>query len=257
MQKASGENKGKGIFLLLSILSLLALVLLVLGFLYLISPRLNSFHPYLSFGIKLFLGLGLAIISGGLFLIIFSALTEKDFLFPHGEKQITMKVLFPINLFLGRFLGWSKDQIRQSFVAVNNSLFKATKKRINPERILILLSHCIQRYDCPQKVTTDYRNCRRCGKCQICQIIELGDKYFAPLSIATGGTLARKVVVEKRPTVIVAVACERDLTSGIQDVYPVPVYGILNQRPFGPCINTRVDIEKIEKTLKIILNGRA
>lgn len=256
MEVMKDNNKGKGIFLFLSILSLLVLILLVLGFMYLISPRINSFNPYLSLGIKLFLGFGLAIISGGLGLIILSALTEKDFLFPHGEKQITMKVLFPINLFLGRLFGWSKDQIRQSFVAVNNSLFKATQKRVNPERILILLSHCLQNFECPQKVTAEHRNCRMCGKCQISQIIGLEDEYNTSLSIATGGTLARKVIVEKRPTVIVAVACERDLTSGIQDVYPIPVYGILNQRPFGPCINTRVEIEKIEKTLKIILDGR-
>lgn len=256
MKSGNSVNKGKTIFLFLSILSLLVLILLVLAFLYLVTPRLNDFHPYLSPGIKLFLGLGLAVISGGLFLIVLSALTEKDFLFPHGEKQITMKILFPINLLLGRLFGWSKDQIRQSFVAVNNSLFKATSQRVNPQRILILLSHCLQNYDCPQKVTTDPSNCRMCGKCQICNIIELEDKYHTALSIATGGTLARKVVVEKKPTVIVAVACERDLTSGIQDVYPIPVYGILNQRPFGPCINTRVDLEKIDQAINLILNGR-
>lgn len=250
------ENKGKGIFIFLSTMSLLVLVLLVIVLWYLISPRLNSFHPYFSLGVKIFMGLCLVTISGGLFLIVISALTEKDFLFPHGEKQITMKVLFPINLFLGKIFGWSKDQIRQSFVAVNNSLFKATRKRISPERILILLSHCLQDYDCPQKVTADYRNCRMCGKCQICQIIELGDSHSTPLSIATGGTLARKVVVDRKPTVIVAVACERDLTAGIQDVYPIPVFGILNQRPFGPCINTKVDLKEIEKAIGLILNGR-
>jgi uncharacterized protein len=263
MQKANSEspianngNKGKAIFLLLSILSLLLVVFLVLGLWYLIAPRLNTFHPYFSLGVKIFLGLCLVTISGGLFLIVLSALTERDFLFPHGEKQITLTVLFPINLILGRFFGLSKDQIRQSFVVVNNSLFKATRKRINPDRILILLSHCLQDYDCPQKVTADYRNCRMCGKCQICRIIELGDNYSTPLSIATGGTLARKVVVEKKPTVIVAVACERDLTAGIQDVYPIPVFGILNQRPFGPCMNTKVDLGEIEKAIGLILNGR-
>ncbi|HVP37462.1 MAG TPA: hypothetical protein VMT04_10740, partial [Terriglobales bacterium] len=131
---ADNENSGKGLFLLLSILSLLVLIFLVLGLWYLISPRLNTFHPLLSSGVKILLGLCLITISGGLFLIVLSAITEKDFLFPHGEKQITMTVLFPINLILGRFFGLSKDQIRQSFVAVNNSLFKATRKRINPER---------------------------------------------------------------------------------------------------------------------------
>ena len=42
---------------------------------------------------------------------------------------------------------------------------------------------------------------------------------------------------------------ERDLTSGIQDVFPLPVLGVLNERPFGPCFNTRVDINKLEAAI--------
>ena len=46
--------------------------------------------------------------------------------------------------------------------------------------------------------------------------------------------MARQMVKEIRPKAIIAVACERDLTSGIQDVFPLPVIGVLNERPFGP-----------------------
>ena len=60
---------------------------------------------------------------------------------------------------------------------------------------------------------------------------------------------ARRIVVKKRPEIIIGVACERDLTSGIQDSYPVPVFGILNQRPFGPCYDTDVDLELVENGL--------
>jgi hypothetical protein len=49
---------------------------------------------------------------------------------------------------------------------------------------------------------------------------------------------------------ILAVACERDLASGIQDTYPLPVYGILNERPFGPCLDTRVSLARLEDALK-------
>lgn len=66
------------------------------------------------------------------------------------------------------------------------------------------------------------------------------------MAVATGGTLARQIVKQIRPKAIVAVACERDLTSGIQDVFPLPVVGVLNERPFGPCFNTRVDIKRVE-----------
>lgn len=248
-------TRGKWIFLGLSILSLVALIILGLFLWYLVSPRVNAMSPFLSLGIKIVGTLFLVTVSGGLSLIVLSSALETDFLFPHGEKQITLKVLFPINLFLGRLFGLSKDQVRESFVQVNNSLFRATRKRIKSQRPLILLPHCLQNFECPHKIVADYQNCRRCGECLIGDIIRLKEKRGVEISIATGGTLARKVIVEKRPTVIVAVACERDLCSGIQDAYPIPVYGVLNQRPQGPCMNTRVDLGKLDQAVQYVLNG--
>lgn len=242
-------------FLFLSILSLVVLILVVSLLGYLISPRLGSISPFLSLVVKVMMLLFLITVSSGLFLIVLSSALEKDFLFPHGEKQITLKVLFPINLVLGKMFGLSKDQIRQSFIQVNNSLFRATGKRLKSDRLLILLPQCLQNYGCPYRVTANIANCRRCGQCKIGEIIQLGERYNASISIATGGTLARKVIVDNKPTLIVAVACERDLSLGIQDAYPIPVYGILNQRPYGPCVNTQVDFEELEKALGLILDG--
>lgn len=239
----------------MSILSLVFLILLVFLLWYLIFPRLEAISPLLSLVVKIILFLFLVTVSGGLFLIVLSSALEKDFLFPHGEKQITMKVLFPINLVLGKILGLSKDQIRKSFIEVNNSLFTATRRRINKDRLLILLPQCLQYYDCPYRVITNLNNCHRCGQCKIGEILQLGERCRASVSIATGGTLARKVIVDQKPTVIVAVACERDLSSGIQDAYPIPVYGILNHRPYGPCVNTQVDFEKLGEVVDSILDG--
>jgi hypothetical protein len=59
--------------------------------------------------------------------------------------------------------------------------------------------------------------------------------------------------MDKRPDMIIAVACDRDLTSGIQDTYPIPVFGILNKRPNGPCYDTDVDVDLVEKGLTIFL----
>ena len=88
-----------------------------------------------------------------------------------------------------------------------------------------------------------------CGKCEIKDLIELSDQYQVKIAVATGGTLARRIIVDNRPEAIVAVACELDLTSGIQDSYPIPVVGILNERPNGPCINTKVDIQKVRDAI--------
>ena len=73
------------------------------------------------------------------------------------------------------------------------------------------------------------------------------------MAVATGGSIARRLVLERRPKCLVAVACERDLTSGIQDVAPMPVLGIFNSRPFGPCIDTAVAIPEVEAALRLLL----
>ncbi len=248
---------GKSLFLKLSVLSLAVLYVVTFCLWYLISPRVYDLNSVLAVTVKITLILFLLAISGGLLLIVLSSITERDFLFPHNEKQITMKVLFPINLFLAQLFGIPTDKIRESFIQVNNSLLKATHKRIRSDRVLILLSQCLQNYDCPNRVTSDWRNCKRCGKCVLGEIIQLGEDKSASIAIATGGTLARKVIVDTRPTAIVAVACQRDLTSGIQDVYPIPVYGVLNRRPYGPCVNTQLDFEELKNALQFILNGRS
>lgn len=247
--------RSKWIFLELSILSLVILVISSALMWYLIAPRLEEFNIYLAWTIRLAIIGVLGTIAVGLSLIVVSSATERDFLWPRGEKQVTIKVLFPLNIILGRVLGISKDRVRSSFVEVNNSLVRASRKRIRNGKVLILLSQCLQNFDCPHRVTSSYLNCRRCGKCQLNDIIALKERYQTELAIATGGTLARKIIVDTRPTAIVAVACERDLTSGIQDVYPIPVFGVLNRRPHGPCYNTEIDLDRLEKAVSFMSNG--
>lgn len=86
---------------------------------------------------------------------------------------------------------------------------------------------------CPRRLTHNVELCERCGRCPVGALLDLRDVLGIRLAIATGGTIARRIVVEIQPRCIVAVACERDLTSGIQDSYPVPVFGVLNERPCG------------------------
>jgi len=72
------------------------------------------------------------------------------------------------------------------------------------------------------------------------------------VKIATGGTLARKYVKEIRPSLIIAVACKRDLISGIRDAEPFLVYGVFNKIKNESCINTTVAIEDIYAILEEI-----
>lgn len=224
-------------------------IFLGLGFLFyfLVTVRLKAISVWLdTMTLAALIGCGL-VVAGGLFLITLTALSGMDLLYPHRRRSVTVKVLFPIAATLSQILGVNRNILRTSFVKVNNALTKAQKGRIKGERILVLLPHCLQIDICNRKLTTDVNNCMRCGKCPVGNLISLGEKMGLKIEVVNGGTLARQKVAMINPDGIVAVACERDLTLGIQDVYPIPVYGVINDRPNGPCYNTCVDMKLVEE----------
>lgn len=167
----------------------------------------------------------------------------------------SIDILYPIVVLIAKVLGIKREKIQQSFIEINNFLFSKNIKKYKPRDLLILSPHCIQFSGCSYKVTNTINNCRRCGKCQINDLAKLKDKFGVNIAVATGGTLARKVVQDFKPKAIVAIACERDLTSGILDVKKVPVYGIINERPYGPCFNTKVNIDEVENIIKKLIDG--
>jgi hypothetical protein len=219
--------------------------------------------PYYGFGriwphLPFLMGIATAVVGialvGSLGLLIAVFALGRDVPFSRRLRSVAIKLLLPVLTAVGRLAGFSREQVQHAFVAVNNELVLAHYRNGNrPQSILFLMPHCLQDKDCQVKITHQVENCKRCGKCTIKDLLGLAKKYGAKMAVATGGTIARRIVIDTRPDLIIAVACERDLTSGIQDTTPLPVYGIFNQRPYGPCINTMVPLEKVESVLKKIL----
>lgn len=162
---------------------------------------------------------------------------------------------FPIVVGLGVMCGIPKDRISQALIDLINHLVELNLYKVPPERLLLLTPHCLQNSDCVHKVTTDVHNCKRCCRCQVGTLLDIADKYGCHFVVVTGGTLARMMIKKIRPKAIVAIACERDLVSGMNDVFPIPVVGVLNERPCGPCCNTRVDTARIESVVERLING--
>ena len=65
-----------------------------------------------------------------------------------------------------------------------------------------------------------------------------------------------KIIIDNKPKAVIAVACERDLTSGIQDMKHIPVLGVFNKRPNGPCVDTLIDIHEIENAINFLTNKK-
>jgi hypothetical protein len=238
--------------LFIGVLCAACTLVLVLAFLlwWVPSVGLANIHPALPVLFGALLGLTALFVIGGLGLLILTLLTGRDLFFSDRLRGIVIKYLFPGIIALGRRCGLDRDTLQQSFIALNNQLVRARHLRVPAERTLILLPHCIQLFDCEIKITGDVNKCARCNQCDISGLAGLAERYGIPMAVATGGTLARKIIVERRPRFILAVACERDLTSGIRDAYPLPVIGILNRRPHGPCFNTEIILDEVEAALR-------
>ena len=165
----------------------------------------------------------------------------------------TLLILFPVVMYLGRLFHITQDKIQRSFIEVNNQLVRARRSTIRSRQCLILLPHCLQDDSCPHKITLSVDNCQKCGRCQIGEIIDLAAEKKVGVEVVAGGTMARRAIEQYGPRAVVAVACERDLSSGVLDSFPLPVIGVINQRPEGPCLNTKVDIRALNEALNFHL----
>ncbi|MDI6783536.1 MAG: DUF116 domain-containing protein [bacterium] len=226
---------GKGLFILFSILSLLLLCLVLIIFHWLIQPRLTQFGPVVvQLGtILIYL---LVIITFIWLVVLLLALTTRSlFILKLIRKPSYLGALLPWSARLGKWLGVSRDRISNSFLKVHNLLTDALRKPVNNTQLLILLPRCLN------------RNIMQ-------QLRALKEKYQIEMFTAGGGDVAREMIRKKRPKTIIAIACERDLVSGIRDVAPyIPVLGFPNQRPEGPCKNTEVDITQVETAIRATL----
>lgn len=257
VQPGEAERPQKRIFVWLLLVSCVVLVGLAFLLWWVPYVGLANIHSSLPLILAVvFAGLVLFGLGGALTLV-FTIIRGKNLFFNRRIRGVVIRILFPLLVVVGRCFGISKDETRRSFVAVNNRLVLAEARKVRPDKLLILLPHCLQNHECTVRITGNVENCKACGKCKIKDLVALSEKYHVSASVATGGTLARRIVVEKRPRVIIAVACERDLTSGIQDSYPIPVFGILNKRPFGPCYDTDVDLELVEQGMITFLGNVA
>ncbi len=243
----------KRIFLGLLALTCLFFMLLLGLLWYVPYVGLANLHTKLPLILGIVFGALLALVFAGVTILALTVILGRDLPFSRSLRGVLVKFLLPLMSGVGKIFGVSKDQVRRSFIEINNQLLLAAHPRATSDKLLLLMPHCLQFHECEFRITGSTVNCQRCGQCPINGLAEISERYGVGLAVATGGTLARRIVVERRPRLIIAVACERDLSSGIQDSYPLPVFGITNKRPHGPCYDTDVDLERVEEALNFFL----
>ena len=225
-------------FLALALGSVLILIgCLQLGW-YLAKPRIDQLSPLLSSVIQ-----WSAILLGALLFILVALeatllLRFGTSLFPYVWTEWLLLALLAKSMWLGEKLGISRDRVGNSFIKANNVIVKSHARHLNADRLLILLPRCL---------LSEAKQ----------QVVERANGRTVRIVTVGGGEEARKAIKEYNASLILAVACERDLISGIRDVAErIPVLAIPNKRPEGPCKNTELRLDALEDALSF-LNGRA
>jgi hypothetical protein len=223
-------REGKRTFLLLSLAVLVGFIFLAVLFWYLVLPRFEQYGGGFAAAFTVGIAAGAAFFLVWYGLLAAAVLSRRFYLavcMSRGRRLLFM--LFPFAARLASSLGISRDRIGHSFIAVSNSLAAASAGR---GAVLALLPRCL---------SAEIKGKLR----EICSAYPDVTVHTAP-----GGAEARSCIRDLRPRAIVAVACERDLMSGIHDVAPrIPVIGIPNSRPLGPCKETEIDVEAFREAL--------
>lgn len=124
---------------------------------------------------------------------------------------------------------------------------------VQPAQAHVLLSRCLQRSDCSYAVTADIDNCRECGRCKIGAVKRICLDRNVSVTVESGGTSARDRLKEKLPSLVMAVACQRELLAGILDTR-IPVVGVPLESGGRPCTDSDLEVanfkERIDNALK-------
>lgn len=218
------------------------------------SPENSMIYKLVFLSVAAVLVVTILFASFGLAGIVLTIVQSRPFAVLQGPMLVALNNFFPLVLVLGKIFRIDMNRIKRSFIEVNNNLVQAMHIKTEPNQLLLLAPHCLQNGDCIHKVAGAVENCHRCGKCGVHDILKLQDRYGIRIGMATGGTLARKYVQDYHPQAIVAIACERDLTSGILDANPIPVFGVTNLRPHGPCHNTEFSFQRVDEAIRSLLH---
>ena len=221
-----------GKYFLFTAVGLAALVVAAAGAIFLLTPRLAQLASWLPSALYVADGALAGVGAIWLALIGLSYATDRALL-PGGfaERGLLLKTL-RLSSRVGEVFGVQRDWTDNAAIAVYNRLAWAREWRVRANELLILIPRCLSR-------------------AALDGVMDIAKRYNVATFVATRGAYARQAIRERRPKAVVAVACERDMISGLHDVAGrLPVLGLTMQLPNGPCKDASIDLVKMEEFVR-------
>lgn len=206
-------------------------VAVIAAVLFVAAPRMAALHP----AVPAVLWVTLAGFAGTAllwWLLLYVAFRAGRPLLPEpmAERGAFLRLMRLTSRVATRF--GRRDWVENAAVKVYNGLALGRRRRVGRDELLLLVPRCLSRE------TLD-------------GVLGVAGKYGLSVFVATRGQLARRVIQERRPRAVVAVACERDMVSGLHDVADkVPVLGLTMSLPAGPCKDARLSLTQLEEWVR-------
>lgn len=221
-----------GKFFLFTAVGLAAIAAVGAVAIFLLSPRLAQLASWLP--TSLYLADAIVAAAAGIWLALIGAsYATHRVLLPgrFAERGLLLKTL-RLSSRVGEVFGVQRDWTDNAAVAVYNRLAWAREWRVRANELLILIPRCLSRT-------------------ALDGVMDIAKRYDVATFVATRGAYARQAIRERRPKAVVAVACERDMVSGLHDVAGrLPVLGLTMQLPNGPCKDASIDLVQMEAFVK-------
>ncbi len=83
----------------------------------------------------------------------------------------------------------------------------------------------------------------------------MSEEYGISIAVASGGRIALKRVMAKEVQGVVAIACEKELRTGLMAAMPKAIYAVPNQRPYGYCVDTDVYMDDVLKAIDFFVKS--
>jgi hypothetical protein len=199
--------------------------------LYLVTPRLAAVSGVLPRVLWLGLGAFAGLTWAWYGLLAVSFFTGVTFLPEKLLERGPFLRLMNYTSFVSRAFG-RRDWVEHAAIDVYNALQVRRGRKVGRGELLVLIPRCL----CKEALDG---------------VLEIAGRYDVPVFVATRGQLARRVIRERRPRAVVAVACERDMMTGLRDVAgKLPVLGLTMRLPNGPCRDASIDLQKMEEWVR-------
>ena len=223
-----------GLFFRYAAVTLGAGLALFAGILYLLGPRLALLHPALPGVLVATIAAAAAAACLWFVLLLLSfygpTVVLPERLLERGPYLQLMNATSHLARVVHR-----RDWVEHAAIDVYNALAERRHRRVQKGELLVLIPRCLSRE------TLD-------------GVLQIAGRYEVPVFVATRGQLARRVIRERRPRAVVAVACERDMMTGLRDVAgKLPVLGLTMQLPNGPCRDAVLDLAVMDRWVRSLV----